>query len=205
MPGMDELLEAIDSAVRRSVGTHMPALQKDITDVMAKPFLPYAIDVRLPYREARDRFRAELLRRTLAMRWGNVSLAAKALGIDRKTLHRMAKQLRIDVKAIRKELPKPEYVARDMIGERLSHVIAGYADILHPDRLHRLYESVPELSDGIAQEIEAVIPLTDADQEFDRQYFRLLLTLYPSMTQAARHAGIRRETLYRKLRSAGLK
>jgi DNA-binding NtrC family response regulator len=194
----------LEEAMHRHLGVHVSEIETDISDLLRSPLLGFLIDTATSYRHAKSAFQRFYLLRALRRSQGNISEAAVLLGISRRTLHRLLTRHAIHA-ADRREARAP-YARLTEVQGVIERALTAYRPALNPERFESLYRNAPELSKDIIRELpERMAPLDEAEREFERQYFSQLLKDAPTVVAAARKAGIRYETLFRKLKSLGLR
>jgi DNA-binding NtrC family response regulator len=191
--------QAVDDASHRFLGVSIDRLSEDLSARLTHQHMPAEIDLTKDYRQAKRDFRKAIVVRFLVMHLGNISEAAKALRVDRRTLHRLIEDLGIDVSRIKKELIRPYDVRVSEVRSDISKVLDKYRQIIHPDKLESLYKNVDEISEQLARELPEDWPsLKEAESDFDRAYMEGVLGSHPGKGAAAKSMGIRPETLSRK-------
>ncbi len=100
----------IDGAMQKFIGARIVELESDISDSLAKnPLFEVEIDTSLKFRKAKDNFKRSYISKLLQTHLGNISRVADVLGIDRRSIHRLIKSLKINIEKIRKKLLSKEY------------------------------------------------------------------------------------------------
>lgn len=190
----------VEKAVHKHLGLHIREIEDDISDRLQKPLFEFDVDVSVPFKEAKRRFKRAFLSRVLEVNMGNISEAAKAAGIERESLHRLIRELKISVERTR----IPEQYKHDAVKGIIESTLENYKGAFAEQRFKGLYREVPNLTDEIAGELPAIDWSFDrAEKEFERRYFAKALEKYGSIAEAARAVGIRPETLSRKLKQLG--
>jgi DNA-binding NtrC family response regulator len=202
----NKILPAIDAIMHKFMGVEIQEIGSDITTKLTKnPLLGFAIATHLPYRQAKTRFRKEYLERLLLQKFGNISEVSRIARIDRRSIHRFIITARINVKKMREEMMKPEYIKEIAIGKAVKEALSDYETILHPEKIRKLYEDIPSISRDILKELpDEPIPLHEAEAEFERAYFQTLLQEKKKVADIARHAKLRYEVVHRKLKKLGI-
>ena len=197
----------VDEAMHRFVGVKIDELSTDISDKLKKsPLLDFEIDSSLPFKKAKKRFIRFYVIKLLRLNYGNISLAAKAAGMDRRSIHRLVNELNINIDEYKKEILRPEYVKEENIKDAIADVLDHYKEILHPKKMELAYKSVPSLSKDLLKELPAAPPaLKEAEEEFERNYFKKILEENKgNLTEISKKIRIRYETLLRKIKKLGL-
>ncbi len=203
---IEQLSPLLDGWVHRALGISLPELRDDITSKLTKnPILGLTVASALPYKKAKALFRADYFRKLLLEHYGNVSIVAKIAEVDRRSIHRFANQARLDLARVRAEMLRPSYVKEVEVGRILEEAFKSFEGILHPDKLQSLYSDTSQISREIVESLpHAPLTLKGADREFDRQYFAQLRAQEKTIAAAARRAGLRYETVHRKLKGLGM-
>lgn len=197
----------IDEAMHRCLGITVAEINTDITDkILKSPLFLFEVDTNLPLRKAKESFRRYYLTKVLKRHFGNVSEAAKTCCMERRSLHRLINQLGIDVTLFRREMQKHSYLSMNDVQGIIERTLAGYKQVIQPERLRAMYDVVPKLSEDITHELPATImTMKDAEDCFEKEYIqRALEKVNFSITKAAKNLGMRYETLHRKMKSLGI-
>ncbi len=197
----------VASTMQRFIGVTIGELAKDLSAKLTKsPLIDFVIDTSVPFKQAKHRFKQDYLRKLLQINYGNVSEVARISGLDRRSIHRIIKEAGIDVAGIRHEMAKAYEIKQAAIGSIIEDVLGNYKEILHPMKFDAMYRAVPELSRDILENLpDEPLTLKQAEKGFEEEYVRKLLKEYDGrVPDAARHAGIRYETLHRKAKKLRL-
>ncbi len=198
----------VADALHKFLGVRVAELESELSDRIKQTSLwEWLVDASLPYREAKRNFRRGYVSWLFQTRFGNIAAVSRLLGIDRRTGHRLVRALRIPITGFRKELHGEHYVRAESVKDAIQGVLEQYKTVLHPEKIKALYAHVPTMSKFLAKELpEQPLSLKAAELEFERKYFATILKKYSSnVSQAAKHARIRYETLHRKLTKLGLR
>ena len=197
----------IVDTTKKAIGATVEELNKTLIDRIASASpVVFDINTSLPYKKAKKTFRKKFFAQLIETHYGNVSDVAKITGIDRRTIHRVIKELGIDVEKIRQNLLNPNHYMKMTVENIMKRTIEEYKPIIAQERLDRVYESLPKLE----QELMSSLPNTEmtydeAEEEFDRQYFSKAIKENGfNVSLTARKIGLRYETLHRKLKMLGL-
>ncbi|MBI4440827.1 hypothetical protein HY639_01540 [Candidatus Woesearchaeota archaeon] len=204
----EKLTPIIAETTKKTIGVTVDELNKSLIDRIATtPFITLDVNAALPYRTAKRLFRKRFFAHLIETHYGNVSDVAKITGIDRRTIHRIIRELGIDVDKLRQHLLNPDHYMRIALDQTLRSTLEQYKPIIHPERLDKMYQQLPKLE----EEVLASLPKTEmsykeAEEEFDRQYLsKALKANNYNISQTARAIKLRYETLHRKLKALGLK
>lgn len=197
----------IKETTERFLGVSIDKLSEDITSTLTRsPIADIRINTSLKYKNAKKAFKRDFLRRTLGLYLGNISEAAKKLGIDRRTIHRMINEFKIDIKKIKKELLRPYDIKVTALTEAIEDVLDNYKQIIHPKKLEEMYKNVHTLSEDIIKDVpEQTITLKEAEEIFENEYLKYHLEKNnKNISKTAKNIGLRFESLYRKLKKLGI-
>lgn len=194
----------LEEAMQKNLGITVSELETDISDRLKKSaLLEFDIDTKLKFKDAKKKFKREYVARLLQLNFGNVAEVAKIALVDRRSIHRIVAEMKIEVQKFRDILQKGQYVkqlaVQDIIQESLEH----YKTSLNPNKYEALYKQAPSLSKNIVKEIpETPKNLKEAEREFEKRYFeKALQENSGNISKTARKIGLRFETLHKKLKS----
>jgi DNA-binding NtrC family response regulator len=197
----------IGNITSRFLGVHVDELNKDLTTKLTKsPFIDFEINTKIPFKEAKKRFKKYYLKKLLSLNLGNISEVAKKSKINRRSLHRLITELNINIKKIKKDLIRPYEIKVSSVSNAIENVLDDYKRVIHPDKLESIYKSVHEISHNLMKEVpDTIMPLKDAIAEFEKRYLqKALIESNHNIAVVARRIQLRYETLHRKLRSLRL-
>jgi DNA-binding NtrC family response regulator len=204
----DKIKPIIEEATERLIGVSIEKLSDDITSKLGRSsFLELDMDYGTNYAIAKKKFKKAYMTRILRLNLGNISEAATAAGIDRRSMHRIINELGINVEAIKKELIKPYIIKVEALSHLIEGVLDDYKQIIHPDKLKNAYLNVNSISEGIVDELpKKPLNLKEAEAEFEKAFFeKALKRENGNIAAAARMTKVRYETLHRKLKALGVK
>mgnify|MGYP003972152763 CR=1 FL=1 len=127
----------IKDATTKFLGVGIEKLNEDITSTLSRSsFGDIKVDYSSDYKKAKKQYKKDFLSRILVLNLGNISEAAKLLGLDRRTLHRMVKEFNIDVNKIKPELLRPYPIKVSALSGAIEEVLDDLqANNLSPDEL----------------------------------------------------------------------
>ncbi len=197
----------LEETMEKSWGIYVPQVQSDITDKLQSQLpVQFYIPAASSFQEAKRKFKLDFLQSQLQLHRGNVSQLARFIGLDRRSVHRAIKELDVQIYTIRRE-PQVSYSSQEkMINQTIRFALAGYKDIIQPQKMEKLYQEVPSLSRNLAK----IIPhhhLTwkQAECEFEKQFLsQALQDSSWKIAETARQLKIQPETLHRKIVKLGL-
>lgn len=200
---LDERIKPIIAdATIKAIGIKVDALANDISTKLSKvPFIDFPVDTAIKFKTAKKQFKKAYIEKMLEMHLGNISEAALEAGIDRRSMHRLIVQLRIPAHKIKAEIPKPYHIRLSTVSHAIEHVLDKYKTILHPQKIEKMYKNVTQLSEELLKELpEQKQTLKEAEEDFERAYFKQALQENNNITHTARKIGLRYETLQRKIK-----
>lgn len=120
-------------------------------------------------------------------------------GVDRRTIHRLIKDAKIDVSVLRESA---DYVKQLAVKDIIEHSLEQYKSSLNQQKYEALYKQAPQLSKEIVAQLpEEVEPLKIAESKFERAYIKKSLDINKNnISKTARDIGLRFETLHRKMK-----
>ena len=197
----------LEEAMQKNLGITVSELETDISDKLKRSsLLEFDIDTRLKFKDAKKKFKREYVAKLLQLNFGNVAEVAKIALVDRRSIHRIVAEMKIEVQKFRDMLQKGQYVkqlaVQDIIQESLEH----YKTALNPTKYEALYKQAPSITKNIIKELpETPKNLKEAEKEFEKRYFeKALQENNENISKTARKIGLRFETLHRKLKSLGI-
>jgi DNA-binding NtrC family response regulator len=195
----------LEETMEKNWGITIPKLGSDITDDLKNPQLNIYIPPDLNFDQAKKHFKGEFVKRELRLNKGNISQLAKLLGVNRRSIHRVIKDLSIDKK--KETLLSKEDYQQDVIDKTLRSTLDQYKAIIHPQQMEKMYQEVSTLSRNIAKFIPfEELSWKEAEREFERQFLQQALREQDNnISKTAQKIDIRIETLYRKIKKLGLK
>lgn len=190
----------VETVMHKFLGVSIKELNEDITSRLSYPF-EYIIDTSQKFKSAKKKFVKIYIEKLLKKNLGNISEAAREAGINRRTIHRMIKDMDISIESIRKTLMLPKYVQKDEMNKILEISLKKYDNIIHPEKLNKMYETVELASEDILKSIpEKSMNLKEAEEEFEWHYLtKAMHENEMNEKKTAKKIGIRYETLHRKL------
>ena len=146
------------------------------------------------------------MRGLLKKNLGNIETVAKIAAVDRRSIHRIVAQMKLDVKQLREQIDKRDYFKQATVQDIIQGSLETYKSALHPKRYDALYREAPQLSKDILRELpEIPEELKIAEQEFEKVFIsRALTENNNNISKTARKIGLRFETLHRKIKKLEL-
>jgi DNA-binding NtrC family response regulator len=192
----------VERAVHKNVGVHITEIEQDISDKLGKPLFEFDVDVSIPFKKAKKNFKRDFLSRVLEVHLGNISDASKAAGIERESMHRLIKELQIQVK----RLTVPAQYKKEAVQHIIADTFEHYKGAIAPQRFEKLYAELPTLTKEITKELPRIDwAFERAEKEFEKRYFEKALATFKSVSETAKAVGLRPETLSRKLKALELR
>lgn len=202
-----QLAPVVEKTMHDVLGVTIDEINKDITTKLEKgALLDFPLDITVPYKQAKKQFKKHYLRKLLQIHYGNISEVAKQVGVDRRSIHRIVRETKLEVDVIRKEMAKAYEIRQHTIGHIIEDVLANYKRVIHPLKLSEAYRNVNMVSKTILENLpEEPMPLKQAEDEFEREYLQKALQENNfNVAIAAKKIGLRYETLHRKCKALGL-
>jgi DNA-binding NtrC family response regulator len=203
----EKITPMIEQSLHKYLGVTINELNKDLSDrIEANPLISFDISTALSFKAAKKLFKKQFLQNLIRNHYGNISEAAKIAGIDRRSVHRAVQELKIDVAKVRKEMLKPDYYRKEALDGIFRATLDTYKEIIHPEKLERIYRHMPSLAEDIAKELpKADMTMKEAEAEFERQYLKKALDENKwNISGTARKIKLRFETLHRKIKKLGI-
>ncbi len=199
--------EKVAKATKELIGVSIKELNETLLDKLGKPLINFTVDTSIPFKQAKRIFKKQFFSQLIETHYGNISEVANFTDVDRRTIHRIVKELNIDVKKLRSELLNPDHYKKMVIGTRVKDALDEYKDVIKEEALQKAYEKVPKFSKEIINEIPTKkLTLKEAEEEFERRYLmKALEENNHNITTTAKKIKIRYETLIRKLKSLGIR
>ena len=197
----------IEEAMQKFLGARVVEIESDISDRISKgPLFEIDIDTSVGFKKAKDRFKRSYLMRLLQTHLGNISKVADLAGIDRRSIHRLIKDLKIDVEEIRKNLLSKEYAREEAVKDAIESTLDEYKQVVNPQRLKKMYAEVPEISKDILKELpRAPLTLKEALEAYEKRFIiKAMKENDFNVSKTAKKIGLRYETLHRKMKSLSL-
>ena len=131
----DKAIPIIKDKTSTILGLDINKLNNDISSILEKgPIMDFEIDTNLKFKEAKKKFKRAYLKRVLMLNLGNISETAKVAESDRRSIHRLIKNLKIDLKKIKKELAKPYEIKKTSMNYAIEKILDNYKEIIHPKK-----------------------------------------------------------------------
>lgn len=197
----------VDEALHKFLGLTIEELNKDISDTIeSRPLVKFDIKTELSFKAAKKLFKKEFLKNMIETHYGNISEVARTTGLDRRSIHRAVKELRIDVKKVRHDLLRPEYFRKEVVDGILKETFDSYKQVIHPKKMEEMYENVSTISQDIVKDLPVKdMTWKEAEREFEKQYIKRILEVCGgNLTKAAKKMKIRYETLLRKMKKLSM-
>jgi DNA-binding NtrC family response regulator len=206
---LEKLVEArikplLAEAMQKSLGITVAELEADISDKLKRSaLLEFEVDTKLKFKDAKKKFKREYVAHLLQLNFGNVADVAKIASVDRRSIHRIVAEMKIEVQKFRDMMQKGQYVKQLAVQDIIQESLETYKGALNPRKYEALYREAPVLSKNIIREIpETPKTLKEAEREFETRYFeKALAENNHNISKTSRRIGLRFETLHRKLKS----
>lgn len=204
----EQIEPIVEYNLQKYIGVTIKELSKDITDVIGNnPLLNFEIDTSQKFKLAKKVFKKIYLERLLKLCYGDVTEASKVAGIDRRTIHRLIREFRINIGKFRADAFRPEYVQKKAVNASIKTILENYQDIIHPKKLNRMYKNVPQLSEEILKEMTfSFTKLAEAEKQFEIAFLtKAMKENNWKVSKTASRIGLRTETLFRKIKELDLR
>ncbi|MBS3098412.1 hypothetical protein J4209_06480 [Candidatus Woesearchaeota archaeon] len=198
----DKVKPIIDTSMQKFLGISIKELSADISDRLKRtPLLDFKIDTSVPFKKAKQLFKEEYIKKLLQLKQGNISDVAKLANIDRRSIHRFAKNLKKEVQKFRKDLSS-EYTKETTVKSIIDETLDQFKDVINPKRLEKFYKGASDLSKEILKELPTVeLTLKEALTEFEKEFLKKALKEnLNNISKTAKAVGLRAETLFRKIK-----
>lgn len=196
----------VESAIQKYLGVRVANIEMDISDQLKRStLLDVPINTKIPFKTAKKSFKRAYMMRLLQQHLGNISTAADAAGVDRRSIHRLVLSLRVPTTKFREDA-QPSYVRQSAVQGIIEGVLEQYRPALNPVKYKALSAQATTLSGDIVKELpEQHLTMAEAEDAFEKAYFTQLMKDCSTIARASRIAGIRYEVLHRKLKALAIK
>jgi len=209
---LEKLVEArvkplLAEAMQKSLGITVAELEADISDKLKRSILlEFEVDTKLKFKDSKKKFKREYVAHLLQLNFGNVADVAKIASVDRRSIHRIVAEMKIEVQKFRDMMQKGQYVKQLAVQDIIQESLEQYKFALNPRKYEALYKEAPTISRNIVKELpESPKTLKEAEREFETRYFEKALQENNSnISKTARKIGLRFETLHRKLKALNI-
>ena len=197
----------LEQTMEKSWGITIPKLESDITDQLANPHLTVYVPFNLSFKNAKNLFKKEFMKKELQLHLGNVSELAQDLGLDRRSIHRVIKDLDIDIEKMRRHRQSESDYQEDLVKQTINSTLEQYKEIIHPEKMEKMYQEVPSLSRNIAKFLpRSQRTWKEAENDFEGKFLTHALEENDwHVLKTAEKIHLRQETLHRKIKKVGLK
>ncbi len=197
----------LEESLEKNLGFSIPKMEADLTDKITTSALSVYFPLDTTFAEAKKVFKAEFFKRELTFHLGNISELAKNLDIDRRSIHRVIKDLEIDLEDMRHKPSAPKEYKEGLIKQAIKGTLDEYKEVIQPQKMQKLYGEAPKLSRNIAKFIpHKEHTWKQAETEFEKQFLTHSLQENNwNVSKAALQIDIRVETLHRKIKKLSLK
>src|SRR3989338_374837 len=128
----EKIYPLLEQTMEKNWGISIPKIETDISDKLKNPQLEVYIPIGVTFEEAKKKFKAEFLKRELMLNQGNVSQLAKLLGIDRRSVHRVIKDLEIKTEDLRSTKRSKEEYQQGFIDQTIRSTLDQYKELIQP-------------------------------------------------------------------------
>ena len=167
----EKVSSLLEETMEKHWGITIPKIEEDLSGKLSHPQLNIYVPLNLSFSAAKKFFKAEFLKRELRLHKGNISQLAKVLGIDRRSVHRVIKDLGVDVEKLRKEIQSIEDSQTGFVDHAIRSTLDQYKEVIQPQKMEKMYEEVHELSRNIAKILpHQELSWKEAEKECERQF-----------------------------------
>lgn len=210
--GIDEIVDTkikplLDQAMHQYLGVTIDEIRFDVSDrLKTTPFFDPDLHLDKLFKPAKILVQAEFLSRLLRQHFGNVSIAARIAGLDRRSMHRLIDRHHIDVHQFREEMTKRSYLKQMAVTSIIEKTLNTYKPVLAKERVESFYHNLPDLSKHIVELLpDTFLTLEKAQRIWEIQYLiHQLKKHHWNISATARKIGIRYETLHRKMKELAI-
>src|SRR3989339_1425729 len=161
----------LEQTMEKHLGITIPKIEADITDKLKQSQLNIYIPFNSTFSKSKQMFKKEFFKRELQRNQGNISQMAKSLDLDRRSVHRAIKDLKINVAEIRLKPQSLDQFREEFVSQTIRSTLDQYRDILRPEKMEKIYQQVDSLSRNIARIIpEEKLTWRETEQEFEKQF-----------------------------------
>jgi len=202
----EKVTPLIEESMEKHWGITIPKIESDISDKLKNPQLNIYVPANYDFAKAKQFFKTEFLKTEIRLHQGNISQLSKFLKIDRRSIHRAIKELKIDLDQLRGDVKSKEEYKQDAVDKVIRSTLDQYKEIIQPQKMEKMYQEVSSLSRNIAK----FLPLEEltwkeAEREFEKQFLgQALKENNWNVSQTAQKVKIRAETLHRKIKKLGI-
>ena len=202
----EKITPLLEETMEKNWGVSIPKVEHDITDQLKDPHLNIYVPFDLTFQEAKKMFKTEFMKKELKLHLGNISQLAKSLDIDRRSIHRVIKELKIDIDELRDQHISQKKIQENLINQTIKETLHHYKGIIQPQKMEKMYQDVPSLSRNIAKFIpHQDMTWKDAETKFEKQFLKHALKEHHwKISETAKGLDIRAETLHRKVKKLKL-
>ena len=193
----------LDEAMHRALGITVSEIESDISDkIKHNTSLEVSLDISIGFKKAKEQFKKHYVKQLLEGNFGNITRVAELAELDRRSIHRLVTQFKIDVPKFRQDMLKSSYLRQVAVQNIIEDTLDAYKGVLHPAKLETMYKQIPELSRDIIKELpEQTLTLRESEEEFEKLFLEKALRLHNhNQQETAKAIGLRYETLHRKLK-----
>jgi len=199
------VISLLEETLGKNLGVVVPKMEEDITDKLGQSQTAMYIPSGLSFNQAKKKFQEQFLKRELRAHFGNVSVVARVLGVNRRSIHRAIREHRIDVRRVK--TGPGENLFKEEVDRSIRSTLDHYREIFNPLKMEKLYGDVSSLSRDIAEVIpHQDISWREAEEDFERDFLgEALLRNEFNISRTAKQLRLRVETVSRKIKKLGLR
>ena len=191
----------VKEAMSKFLGVTVNEINEDISHKIIEGNIDYDVDINIPFKKAKEMFKMAFLISLLQHTNGNISEAARIGAIDRRSIHRLIEQFKIDVTKLRTQPYHFEDTKKEM------YVKGVVENTLETYEITK--EKSKDVDEKVTKSIETKIPdirltFDEAIAMFEKKYFSEAIKNWNEQKVCAKKIGLRYETLHKKLKELGL-
>ena len=201
----EKVSNLLEETMEKTWGLSIPKIGSDISDKVFSSSIDLYIPQHLSFNKAKKVFQKEFLKKQLMLHLGNVSQLAKSLEINRRSIHRVLKDLHLKKENVLENFTTFKNEETRM-GNLIRSTLDQYKELIQPQKMEKIYEQLPLLSRNLAD----TMPHQDrtwreAEQEFEKQFLEHALSQNKwSVAKTSEAINLRSETVHRKIKKLGI-
>ncbi len=191
----------VREAMSKFLGVTVNEINEDISSKIIEGNIDYDVDVNISFKKAKEMFKMAFLINILQHTNGNISEAARIGAIDRRSIHRLIEQFKIDVNKLRTQPYHFDDTKKEMYVKGVVEETLGTYDITKAKS--------KDVNENVTKSIATKIPdirltFDEATDMFEKKYFSEAIKKWDNQKVCAKKIGLRYETLHKKLKDLEL-
>ncbi len=195
----------LEETMEKSWGLSIPKIESDISDKVVTSSIDLYIPHHLSFGKAKKVFQKEFLKKQLTMHLGNISELAKSLEINRRSIHRVLKNLHLKKENVMENF-SPFRNEETRVENLIRTTLDQYKELIQPQKMEKIYEALPTLTRNLAQSIpHQDRTWKEAEQDFEKQFLEHALEEHEwNVAKTSEAIHLRAETVHRKIKKLGI-